>query len=154
MNLISSGLVAAPTYIISQIMPNLVGEIGFAPTQSVDTRFTVWPNSLALAAPHFFQCFIHKRSVEQSSGCANELNTFISFNETPQSSPKSCFVRWRIPLASPHNILNFTRVEHLYKRTTVYLRPAYKLSFTQQIFIRLNYLEVRSFRPLTHLSLF
>jgi hypothetical protein len=34
---------------------------------------------------------------------------------------------------TPHNILNFTRVEHLYKRSTVYLRPAYKLSFTQQI---------------------
>ena len=34
---------------------------------------------------------------------------------------------------TPHNTLNFTRVEHLYKRTTVYLRPAYKLSFTQQI---------------------
>ena len=29
----------------------LVGEIGFAPTQSEDTRFTVWPNSLALAFP-------------------------------------------------------------------------------------------------------
>ena len=132
--------------------------------------------------PIFFQCFIHKRSVEQSSGCANELNTFISFNETPQSSPKLCFVRWRIPLASPHNILNFTRVEHSYKpcrSTSVWptscrllnkfilvgaagfelatscsqSKRSTKLNYAP-IFIRLNYLEVRSFRPLTHLSLF
>ena len=43
------------------------------------------------------------------------LSTFISFNETPQSSPKLCFVLWRIPAAFPHNSLNFSRVEHLYK---------------------------------------
>ena len=33
MNLISSGLVAAPTYIISQTMPNLVGRAGVEPAQ-------------------------------------------------------------------------------------------------------------------------
>ena len=44
------------------------------------------------------------------------LSTFISFNETPQSSPKLCFVLWRIPAAFPHNTLNFTRVEHFYKQ--------------------------------------
>ena len=29
----------------------LVGEVGFEPTQPKDTRFTVWPNSPALALP-------------------------------------------------------------------------------------------------------
>ena len=33
MNLISSGLVAAPTYINSQTMPNLVGRAGVEPAQ-------------------------------------------------------------------------------------------------------------------------
>ena len=33
MNLISSDLVAAPTYIISQTMPNLVGRAGVEPAQ-------------------------------------------------------------------------------------------------------------------------
>ena len=46
---------------------------------------------------------------------------------------------------SPHNTLNFTRVEHLYKRITVYLRPAYKLSFTQQIYLLSSFLLLFTF---------
>ena len=35
---------------------------------------------------------------------------------------------------SPHNTLNFTRVEHSYKQDCGLPPPAYKLSFTQQIY--------------------
>jgi len=47
----------------------------------------------------------------------------------PLSYVSSCGVA---PSAFPHNTLNFSRVEHSYPQITVYLRPAHKLSFTQQ----------------------